>query len=57
MFLVQEHSLSIRQACSVLKLSSSTFYYRSKRKSDDEIINCLKELSEENYRWGLCMTA
>ena len=55
MFLVQEHSMSIRQACNVLKLSSSTFYYRSKRKSDDEIINCLKALSEENYRWGFWM--
>lgn len=55
MFLIQEHSLSIRQACSILKLSSSTFYYQSKRKPDDEIITCLKELSEENYRWGFWM--
>jgi putative transposase len=52
MFLIEQHCLSIRQACSVLKISSSVFYYQTKRKSDNEIIDSLKALSEQNYRWG-----
>jgi putative transposase len=55
MFLIEHHSLSVRQACKVMKLSSSTFYYEPKIKSDDEIIDELKKLSEENYRWGFWM--
>ena len=39
----------------MLKLSSSTFYYQPKIKSDEEIIDCLRKLSEENYRWGFWM--
>ena len=55
MFLIEQHCLSIRQACSVLKLSSSTYYYQPRMKSDNEIIDRLRELADENYRWGFWM--
>lgn len=55
MFLTEDHGLSIRQARSMLKLSSSTYCYRPKQKSGDEIIDCPRTLSEENYRWGFWM--
>jgi putative transposase len=47
--------MSIRQACGLLKISSSVYYYRPKPKCDNEVILALKELAEENYRWGFWM--
>lgn len=55
MFLIQEHQLSIRQACGAMKLSSSTFYYQSIASSDNDIIDALKSLADQHYRWGFWM--
>jgi putative transposase len=55
MFLIQEHQLSIRQACGAMKLSSSTFYYQSIAPSDNDIIDALKSLADQHYRWGFWM--
>jgi putative transposase len=53
--LVQEHQLSIRQVCKVLKISSSVFYYQPEEKDDTDIILSLKSLAEKHYRWGFWM--
>lgn len=51
----EQHGLSIRQACILVGISSSVFYYRPKPKDDEEIIQVLRELADENYRWGFWM--
>jgi len=52
---IERFELSIRQACSLLKLSTSVYYYKPKEKDDTELIIALKELAETEHRWGFWM--
>ncbi len=45
----------MRQACILLKISSSVFYYQPKPQSDQAIINALEKLVEDHGRWGFWM--
>lgn len=47
--------MSLRQACILLKISSSVFYYRPIKKSDYEIIDALEALALGHPRWGFWM--
>ena len=49
------HKVSVRQACNLLRQSSSVFNYKPKLKKDQEIIDLLDQLAEENARWGFWM--
>ena len=51
-YLVQEHSLNIRQACCCASLERSSFYYQPKRQEDTKLIDCLNELSEKHPSYG-----
>lgn len=51
-YMVQEHSMNIRQACQCVSLERSSFYYQPKRKEDTELIGCLNELSEKHPSYG-----
>lgn len=48
----EEHSLSLRQGCRIVRLSSSVYYYEPKPKSDDEIIDQLQKLAEAHPTYG-----
>ena len=47
--------MSVRQACILLNISSSVFYYQPKPKDDAEIIEALNSLAEHHSRWGFWM--
>lgn len=44
--------MSIRQACDLLNISSSVFYYKPVPSQDEEIQAALEELVDENSYWG-----
>lgn len=51
-----EHTLSLRQACALFALSTSIYYYRAKRKSEDDRIESeLRSLAELHRSWGFWM--
>jgi putative transposase len=47
--------MSVRQACILLNISSSVFYYNPKPKDDTEIIEALDSLAENHSGWGFWM--
>jgi Transposase and inactivated derivatives len=49
------HRMSFRQASILLSLSTSVYYYKSKRKDDTEVIEQLSLLSDTYKSWGLWM--
>jgi len=51
-YMVQEHSLNIRQACYCASLERSSFYYHPKRKEDSDLVDCLNDLSEKHPSYG-----
>jgi putative transposase len=51
-FLVEEHSLSIRQACKAVKIPRSNYQYSRVDKNDTDIISSLKELIENHPSIG-----
>lgn len=50
--MVKEHRLSIRRACSAIKMARSLFYYAHKREDDSAIIDALHVLLEKHPRYG-----
>jgi len=50
-----EHKVSLRQACILLKISSSVYYYKPIIKDDNPIIGLLTRLADEHSRWGFWM--
>lgn len=51
-YLQQEHRLSIRQACVVMGLSLSVYYYRSDSSGDEEVVDMLTQIAEKHRTWG-----
>lgn len=51
-YAIEAHGLSIRQACRVVKISRTAFYYRSKLSDDEKIAAKLRLLAEAKPRWG-----
>lgn len=47
--------MSVRQACILLNISSSVFYYQPKPQDDQIIIDALDKLVEDHGRWGFWM--
>lgn len=47
--------MSLRQACILLKISSSVYYYKPTVKNDQPIIDQLTKLAEAHSRWGFWM--
>lgn len=50
-----EHKVSLRQACILLNISSSVYYYKPIIKDDYPIIGLLTRLAYEHSRWGFWM--
>ena len=53
-YLVKEHSLSVRQACGLLSLSRSCYYYqmKEKHKQDDIVVKVLSRLAAAHPAYG-----
>ncbi len=51
-YLVEEHQLSIRQACEALRISRSSYSYNRVEKDDIEVIRSLKKLVEDHPSIG-----
>ncbi len=49
---VAEHPVSKRRACNLLSISLGCFWYESRRKGDDEVVEVLTRLAESRPRWG-----
>ena len=47
-----EFKISIRQACILLKLSTSVFYYQPVPSQDNEIIQAIEQLLKQDSDWG-----
>jgi putative transposase len=47
--------MSIRQACILLQISSSVYYYQTKPKEDGAIIEKLDQLAKDHMGWGFWM--
>lgn len=54
-YLKRVHCISIRQACELVLLVPSVYYYKPKRKDDDQIRDRLAELATLNTTWGFWM--
>ncbi len=52
LYLKQRHDLSIKQACLLLNLARSMYYYGHKDKSDDLLINLLNQLAAKHPSYG-----
>jgi putative transposase len=44
--------VSIRRACSVLRKETSTYHYKSKRRSQAALVQRLREIAETRVRYG-----
>jgi putative transposase len=53
--MIQEHAVSIRQACKAVELPRTTLMYRRKPKDDDMIIEQLTKLTEQHPSIGFWM--
>ena len=53
--MIQEHGVSIRQACKTVELPRTTLMYRPKPKDDDMIIEQLTKLTEQHPSIGFWM--
>jgi putative transposase len=53
--MIQEHGVSIRQACKTVELPRTTLMYRRKPKDDDMIIEQLTKLTEQHPSIGFWM--
>ena len=52
--LVSRHGFAVRLACRTVGISTSSYYYQSKGKAEDEqIADCLIKLTQANKRWAL----
>jgi putative transposase len=47
--------MSLRQACILFSISTSVFYYRTRRKDDSEVIEQLSILASLHQQWGFWM--
>ena len=50
---MQEHGLSERHACGMLKISRTALHYQPKKQDDHEIAGALLEIAGRKPRWGL----
>lgn len=53
--MIEEHSVSVRQACQQIKLSRSTFSYRTRKMDDQPVINQLTLLVDKHPSIGFWM--
>lgn len=51
-FVVERHDLSERRACGLIRIGRSTWSYRSRRPTDEDIRSALKVLAAKRPRWG-----
>ncbi|QBS11153.1 IS3 family transposase [Legionella israelensis] len=51
-YLVQEHGLSLRRSCSVLRLSRTAYYYQPAMDKDEAVIKELVTITEHYPRYG-----
>ena len=52
LYAIEAHGLAIRQACQVVGISRTAFYYEPKLNDDEKIEAKLRLLAKEKLRWG-----
>jgi putative transposase len=50
-----EHNGSVRQACKLINIKTSVFYYKAKTRDDEPVREKLTELANLHCRWGFWM--
>ncbi len=50
--MVKEHRLSIRRACSAIRMARSLFYYEHQREDDSTIIDAIHTVPDKHPRYG-----
>ena len=56
--LVSRQGFAVRLACRTVGISTSSYYYQSKGKAEDEqIADCLIKLTQANKRCGVCQAS
>lgn len=53
----KDYPVSLRRACGLVKMSTSSFYYRAKPREDEQLRSALKESAVRRKRWGYRMLA
>lgn len=51
-YLQQSHKLSLRQACKIVNLNRSSYYYKATVMDDSEVIDVLNDLASKHTRNG-----
>lgn len=51
----KDYLVSLRRACGLVKMSTSSFYYRAKPREDEQLRSALKESAVRRKRWGYRM--
>ena len=51
----KDYPVSLRRACGLVKMSTSSFYYRAKPREDEQLRSALKESAVRRKRWGYRM--
>lgn len=51
-YLQQTHDLSLRQACKIVQLNRSSYYYKATVTDDSEVIDILNDLAHKHPRNG-----
>ena len=54
-YISEEHKGSIRQACKLVGLQQAVFYYKAKKKNDEQIREQLQLMAQLHNRWGFWM--
>lgn len=50
--LIKDEQCNVSQACRVIQMAPSTYYYEAKPKQDDEVVNALQELVDKHPAIG-----
>ncbi len=51
----KDYPVSLRRACGLVKMSTSSFYYQAKPREDEQLRSALKESAMRRKRWGYRM--
>ena len=53
--LKETYAVSLRRACGLMQIGTSSFYYKPKPRNDEALRAALKEVAQKRRRWGYRM--
>ena len=48
----EAYAVSLRRACGLMEMKTSSFYYRSRPRDDERLRSALKQAAAKRRRWG-----